>query len=478
MKKNIFIFVVVAVFVACSQDSLNDFDFEAYSSQTRSDGLKGINWKDLDTINFVSEKDMDSYIHFKKLLAKSSKEEISVKSIEPLTLEENAVLGYLVNYDKGWEIVAADKRCPTVIAKGEEGNFSMNEIPENMKAWTESLLYDVASMRSMQELPNNLNEETLKNINSSINFWKAITCDFDFLENPDGSPQMDMLTPLLPPPGSGHWVLAYVDSSTVEISELHHLISTQWGQTSHFNGFYPQISITNSNRPSAGCAIIAIAQELYYLHNKLGHPNGGPITARYSGYVDNYETALEEADYSPLWENVEFSNYWKSTFAAWLAIISNASFNPSSNGNYIAGLNLDQIVSCFTHVNIDTEAQAYNSNVVMNNLQDSLPVIVGLYDFTTNPPGGHAAIIDAYRITRTDYFYNYLWVYNTPSSDEMQGKYTRTAIESGTPVTQFRLNWGWEGYYNDNLYYTYGIWNAGYNFGTIQKMTVSDFAVN
>lgn len=33
MKKNIFIFVVVAVFVACSQDSLNDFDFEAYSSQ-------------------------------------------------------------------------------------------------------------------------------------------------------------------------------------------------------------------------------------------------------------------------------------------------------------------------------------------------------------------------------------------------------------------------------------------------------------
>lgn len=60
----------------------------------------------------------------------------------------------------------------------------------------------------------------------------------------------------------------------------------------------------------------------------------------------------------------------------------------------------------------------------------------------------------------------------------MQGKYTRTAIESGTPVTQFRLNWGWEGNYNDNLYYTYGIWNAGYNFGTIQKMTVSDFAVN
>lgn len=87
------------------------------------------------------------------------------------------------------------------------------------------------------------------------------------------------------------------------------LTSTTWWQASPFNNAVPLLN-NNGERCLAGCAVIAIAQLLYYTHYEFGYPN------------DIYANATCTSLYNQLPYNFSFSNQtttsWDSMPLSWL----------------------------------------------------------------------------------------------------------------------------------------------------------------
>lgn len=178
MKRFVFCFTFAAIMlltVECSQNEMaNAINTDGI---TRADEWE-IDYSLLDTVYFVGEKDVDAYIHFKKLIAESEKREFEV--CEVVTMGEEAVLCYLINYNDGWEIIAADKRAPVVLAHGEKGNFVIEEAPNNMIGWLESLERDVLGLRTSSDCPKGVDEPSWENMLNSINFWTSISGTWNY----------------------------------------------------------------------------------------------------------------------------------------------------------------------------------------------------------------------------------------------------------------------------------------------------------
>ena len=183
MKRNFFgqllFSLVVSSLIACGEDSFYDGDCNDTLLGTRAEKVD-LDFANLDTLNFVSEKDVEAYIRYKKIAAVEDGGDFSLKSFEPLTLGNDVILGYLINYTSNWEIIAADKRAPILLGKGD-GQLSKTDTPTNLWAWIESLLYDVAILRTVDVNQEMLTEEVCEKINASVDFWKAITADAEWI---------------------------------------------------------------------------------------------------------------------------------------------------------------------------------------------------------------------------------------------------------------------------------------------------------
>ncbi|MBO7467791.1 MAG: hypothetical protein J6T94_08950, partial [Bacteroidaceae bacterium] len=108
MKKILFIIFAIGMAMAsCNQNECESEKNSAFSA-TRADEWV-VNYEALDSACFVSESDIDAYIHFKQLLAKGKGKEFEVLEVAPLGLDDRTTLCYLLNYNEGWEIIAADK---------------------------------------------------------------------------------------------------------------------------------------------------------------------------------------------------------------------------------------------------------------------------------------------------------------------------------------------------------------------------------
>lgn len=57
--------------------------------------------------------------------------------IEPYVVEKDTLL-YFINYDKGWVILAGDKRLNPFVAESESGDISMPTSNGNLNAWIDS----------------------------------------------------------------------------------------------------------------------------------------------------------------------------------------------------------------------------------------------------------------------------------------------------------------------------------------------------
>lgn len=111
IKKILLAFNSLIILVSCAEnhnysfnnDSCNETDLLAVSIITRS----ACN-NDSDSFYFVSGKDLDSYIQFKKMSLKQ--DELTVVDMAPLTDESGDTWAYSINYSDGWELISADKR--------------------------------------------------------------------------------------------------------------------------------------------------------------------------------------------------------------------------------------------------------------------------------------------------------------------------------------------------------------------------------
>jgi len=484
MKKSIIFAatILLLTMVSCNMDSLTPSDAPlAWNGGTRAekDLLDEIDFSTLDTAYFVTDKDVDAYVHFKELLAKGQGKEFAVQEVIPMGLNDEATLAYLLNYNEGWEIIAADKRAPVVLASGEEESFSQKEAPENLMAWIERLELDVLGLRLCKERPEWADVETWKEMLSSVDFWLATNSDENYsiqimqgtrMINPDSLVIID-----LEPKDSldlrGHWeVMSIVPCN--EVYSISHLTETQWGQSGQWGGYYFNeycpLKSNGIEKAPAGCATVACAQLLYYLRNTKGFSLQSPSNAYCTANVNNvsfgtnmFVTGWTDSLWSSMQRKQSDSGKTLDPVAKLLAgtaIELNIQFSDTGGS-----CNDSKIRNFFYNKQIAFSESGHDANIILNQLNNSMPVLTTFTGrrITNNDIIGHAALIDCYKTVTSGYEYSYIWVYDFPSTEPRPFLEKTEFVPSGSPSCYWGLNWGWRGSYNDGWFLCTANWVTG-----------------
>ena len=482
---------------SCNQDCLNPSDApSAWNEGTRAEKnpLDEIDFSALDTAYFVSDRDVEAYIHFKQLLADGQGKDFEVLEIVPMGLNDEATLAYLLNYNDGWEIIAADKRAPVVLATDETGFFSIEEAPKNVMAWIECLELDVLYLRSFNGRPEMADYEAWEKMLSCIDFWKAINADEEFiLRNLGGTRVIPDSLPIIEfEPhdefGEGHWEL-YSTSCSTEVYDAVRLTNTTWNQHEHYNNRAPyRTDLPNPYvKTAVGCAAVASAQLLFYLNKTYGYPEYTPRDITCAGYFSAVPLFTESLEVSStLWDHMfvfgvtpaglideaqDSASILISTCANRLELVYSNEGGALTNGNYYK-------TKLFASYNIDCSLEmGYNPSIVMSELLNGMPVIASACRTRKEILGyvyyedAHSFLIDGYKRYRTRTENTYIFVYpeNVPIPENPEFS---VQISYSTPyITKLAMNWGYYQYGNSSWYEPTGNWAIGpYSYDYLRKM--------
>lgn len=395
--------------------------------------------------------------------------------------EDGSPIIHSVNFNNGgWALVAGRELSENqILAYGEEGSFNPDEIesPEVLFWFNITKL----SLKQSFELADR-EVEAQQGLISAQGEEEYNLDSFSF-DDPYVWVRLDL--------GS--------QNSNI-ITNVDHLTETKWGQGFPWNYLCP---FDEGDQCPTGCTTVAVAQMLYYLHFYLGTPSGcyHSIDTSYTWNTAGYYTSnLTRANYtapSSRWSSMAKTNPYVLNNSS--RYVGNLMIDVADrlNTHFTAsGSSASLSTNVFTYYNINCSYQQYNSTQTISQLDDSMPVIVRGTDTSTGD--GHAWIIDGYKkeVAMTDH--QYKWVMMPPDSlqyynninydyvfteNEMQ-QYHPDVVENqidheysySNPSYLFRMNWGWNGYYNDGLYSIQpNGWNAGgYQF-SLSTYMLSNF---
>lgn len=484
MKKSIIFAatIMLLTMVSCNQDITNPSDAPlTWNGGTRAEKnpLDEIDFSALDTAYFVTDKDVEAYIHFKQLLAEGQGKDFEVLEVVPLKLKE-ATLAYLLNYNKGWEIIAADKRAPTILGRDSNGNLPSKEAPDDIMAWIENLELDVLFLRSFSGRPKVADDETWEKMLGSIDFWKALNADSEYIErNSDVTRVAPLEDPIPLPPG--HWELIST-SETIEVFEsIGPLVTVNFHQDSPYNNCCPYAYPYSTGRAKAGCVAVAGAQMAHYLHFHLGRPVLAPTNGTCYTNAYKYENGVPVIDDEAyLGINVSYSNQSSSIWGGMgnyqplasylIADIGKRVFMQYGADGSSATVN-DLVAWYFISEGVMCRDSLYDSEIVSISICDDMPVILHAIATVDDQPKGHAFIADGWRSCRTKTESNYMWVWDAPSN--IPHAAYNNVISYGPITEQFHMNWGWGASYNGDTswYAPNGNWIVdGKNFNQSRRM--------
>ena len=393
-------------------------------------------------------------IDFSRMITSQTKAASSLsKEITPIVEDADTLL-YVINYGdaEGWVLAAADKRAPIIMAMGENGQFDLEmlNINKGVRVW-------------------------LEGVKDKILYLK---------EHPEFVPDTSLLQVLQP--GSimtkgngdehdGEWlqlVYTIIDFGEVRY-DIDHLTSTQWGQEDPWNLCLPYNSSPN-DRCLAGCAIVAAAQQAYYLNSFIGKPayayqygictdyytanNNNPQIDLYNSSSSTWSTMVESAS--------DTSSVGKQAVSALMAEIIDKSVATWSDGEAVASLGM--IRDYFTYYSISCSSSIFDEDLVLNDIINSKPVIVGL-DSANGLFDNHTAVIDGAKVYAPKYTYYYQWMPigtfppvepEFPDLDHPE-LYEITSTWGQNSSYYFRLNWGFDGLLDDYLYLVGIPWGMG-----------------
>lgn len=309
-----------------------------------------------------------------------------LEKIQPLIDDESKeVLMYVANYsDKGFMIVAADKRIEPILAYSFENTFDLSdEIDQGLASWFESKVDYIKFIKKNVKEPTA--EITLQ--------WTAFGRIPEHFENPTNN----------------------CDFILNENYSYGPLLQTEWGQGVGFNNEMPiptgvfvcQIGILPEERYFAGCVPVAIAQiarsyqfPLNYTWASMNDSTGGAETSRFIKYIHDNIPISYTCEGTSVSTNVDKAAFFKNKLGYSTAINAN-----------------------------------WSDNLVIANLSANKPVFVEAGSTKKNILGfkvrgtGHAWVCDGVK--------SYMACYQ----DEY-GKYY------GMGGRSFYMNWGWGGYRN------------------------------
>ena len=288
MKNIVLLFVALFTTCACInrvQDSifLDNVDIITKSSET--------------VLYQVTEKDLQSYVHY--LSVHDGFKDNKVQSISSYIKDGHTVF-YILNLNRGWRIISADKRGPVVLAKSNYGHFDIDSVCEEELSWFESLAGQILFRNEHPDVYySSRTKKDLINENKSFDFWRAINGDKSLLE--------ERLSLSKNKNRSDSLVLTLVQSNVVGYESVDHLIPVYWDQLSPFNRYCPLISQSDTIRCPAGCGPIAVAQVAYYIHHYMYGINYIPTTGSCIGWYQNYSQSFSNYD-SFSWDQMSYSD--------------------------------------------------------------------------------------------------------------------------------------------------------------------------
>ena len=411
----------------------------------------------LDEAFFVTEEELSSYISFKML---KDNRDHTPRQIIPVVDENEDVLLYIINYEDGWDIVAADKRATLPLGSSSTGSLVIGETNSPIFAWIACLAEDVLILRKASVLE----YANADIVSYNLTLWRMINAEESlFSEILEDIFPKEHTRALVPPntPYPGHFELVSISSVSYVYDSISHLIPLAWSQTvNNCNDYVPFKSNSTTERAPAGCVAIAGAQMLYYLNSKIGYPETAPMSAYCIGDIHNY--SFGQSDYSSAaWSQM---SYYGGTTAAKLiasvACLVHMSFGDDGSGAYTSDLTDD----CFPFYSVSSDYANYNEFVVKESLLNEMPVIISADGTSSwfNFQDGHAFIIDGYIRYQTETTGEYEWVWDNYNPSINYPKVpNQTLVTYSSPyMSRFKMNWGWGGLHNDASFAASGDWNV------------------
>ena len=471
--------MLLALMASCNQDAVESVDDSFFGSATRANGKPlEIDYSSLDTYYFVTDKDVESYIHFKKLLAEGEKREFEVREVVPLGVNDEATLAYLLNYNDGWEIIAADKRAPAVLASNEKGSCNFKELPMNMKAWIQNMELDLLQLRTCSQRPKWADEDSWQKMTESIRFWSAINAEEEFVMGQDsvttGTRSLPSGHEIKLPDLTGHWELVSVTTREDVLDYVNHLITTHWHQNAPFNANCPESIEHPGEHVPAGSIVVSGASLLYFFHNTIGWPEERPVYSTYSGNIMgwNYEPGyMSSTGWELLSADDEEDNDFVQAVASYYAYIGHE-IQVVWDENVTCGSNTSFVTSLIYFGNEDVlyDHDGYSANAVIESVQEGSPILTEIIQYHDYNVYEQSFLIDYYRKFRSSTNYYYEFIYDNPSTlpRPLQDS-VRTVYSSGN-IEKIRMKWGDNPALDNTDYSLSATWNyCGFTYSISQS---------
>lgn len=363
--------------------------------------------------------------------------------------EENDTLLYVYNHPEGgWTVYSSDSRVPSIVAESEKGSYEEAMQNDGVAEWMGNIAID---MKMIKQAENSQLKFTKEEIDNNIRYWDLVSRPEKVIDSTIRTKSAIGLQPNIPTPG--HFELFGSTEREVVTFELGHLIETHWHQHDPYNRYCPLKTDGSGERAPAGCVAIAGAQMVNYLHYKLGCPQNAPSVVTCTGNINNYQFRVIGLS-SSIWNLMRTDHSKAAPLIALVAMSVNTDF-----GNNGSGADTEDLVrKVFNPIGISCEWEDYNSQDVINSLNNQMPVIIRA---RRNLTSGHAFIIDDYRRFQTKRTTTYHWVPDVEPDED--GRYPLIRLPEVTsydvvtytnPREEIRMNWGWEDQSNDNTYFS------------------------
>lgn len=372
------IFVGIILLLASCSDSIIDS-----SEKTNSNGLqyelltKAISAK-LST--GVTRSDVEDYLNYRKHITPDQLRDVIRYDIN------DSVYVYIVNVKSGgWFILSGDYSSTPILAEEETGTFNLdfeNDYKNYLKRWFQSIGNTITyNKESQSEECRKNREEWSRSIRNARIKEKSTTRD-----------------------GSETEVSIDVAFDTLIFDYYPALTVTEWDDNYPFQEALPLYE--PGEHCFAGCAVVAIAQLIYYTHFALGYPNNTYEEASCSQYYNAPGTPPYTYTFinpsTTCWNQMGLTsttNYFTPYATALYALVASNSGTAYvlDSGVGVGSTQPSSIVPTLNSFQLyGASSQNFNKLSAINEIQNERPVLCyGGNDLTDTI--GHVFLIDGYR---------------------------------------------------------------------------------
>lgn len=359
--------------------------------------------------------------------------------LEPVVYAGDTVM-YIANYGEGWEIFSNSTTMPMVLLRSETGHFDASALAANPAF---AAFFNMSKANLVAEM-----HDASAEAQPGSEEWAIYG-----VQTSGGGPKRK--------PAPEPVVLVGIGYQNEELNNVNHLTKTRWDHGSPYNQFIPLYADGSGHAP-AGCGAIAVAQYLYYYHNKFGSPTNSVTSVSYDLKSNRYSFSGAS---STIWSQMPLG-------AAYLPTLSQAHPAALLIGDVANKLNAEfatkegdgtstspdvsaKYISQATNQNLSHKA--FSAEVAYNLISTENPILTSLKG-AQGMHANHAVLIDAARLVKysTIEFYVPKSVaggetdpYQVPTGvtyEMMVYQYGNVVTSSCVSTSKryyFKMNWGW-----------------------------------